>query len=331
MKALVTGATGFVGSALARRLVSASECEVRALVRADSDRQNLAGLDLEIFEGDLTQVSSLAKALKGCQVLFHVAADYRLWVPKPELMYQTNVDATRALMHMALEQGVHRVIYTSSVATLGYHRDSTPADEQTPSSLDEMVGHYKRSKFLAEQEVQKLVETRGLPAVIVNPSTPVGPGDIKPTPTGKMIREAAAGRIPAFVDTGMNFVHVDDVAAGHILAWRKGEIGQRYILGGDDMSLQQVLALIAREQGRKPPKIKIPRPLAMALAYGSEVVARLVPGAEPLATVDGVKMSRKRMYFSSDKAKRQLGYSPRPGTEAIIDAVRWFEQRKAQS
>lgn len=329
MKALVTGATGFVGSALARRLVSASECEVRALVRAGSDRQNLAGLDLEIFEGDLNQVSSLAEALRGCQVLFHVAADYRLWVPKPEVMYQTNVEATRALMHMALEQGVEKVIYTSSVATLGYHRDGTPADEQTPSSLEEMVGHYKRSKYLAEQEVQQLTETRGLPAVIVNPSTPVGPGDIKPTPTGKVIRDAAAGRIPAFVDTGMNFVHVDDVAEGHILAWHKGEVGQRYILGGDDMSLQQALTLIAREKGRKPPGIKIPRPLAMAIAYGSEMFARLVPGAEPLATVEGVKMSRKRMYFCSDKAKQDLGYNPRPGAEAIIDAVRWFEQRGA--
>lgn len=329
MKALVTGATGFVGSALARRLVSATECEVRALVRAGSDRQNLAGLDLEIFEGDLNQVSSLAEALKGCQLLFHVAADYRLWVPKPEIMYQTNVEATRALMHMALEQGVDKVIYTSSVATLGYHRDGTPADERTPSSLEEMVGHYKRSKFLAEQEVQKLIDTRGLPAVIVNPSTPVGPGDIKPTPTGKMIRDAAAGRIPAFVDTGMNFVHVDDVAEGHILAWHKGEVGQRYILGGDDMSLQQALTLIAREKGRKPPKVKIPRPLAMAIAYGSEAFARLVPGTEPLATVEGVKMSRKRMYFCSDKAKQDLGYNPRPGAEAIIDAVHWFEQRGA--
>jgi len=331
MKALVTGATGFVGSALARRLLASSACEVRALVRADSDRQNLAGLGLEVFEGDLNQVSSLAEALKGCQLLFHVAADYRLWVPKPEVMYHTNVEATRALMHMALEQGVEKVVYTSSVATLGYHRDGTPADERTPSTLDEMVGHYKRSKFLAEQEVQKLIDTRGLPAVIVNPSTPVGPGDIKPTPTGKMIRDAAAGRIPAFVDTGMNFVHVDDVAEGHILAWQKGEIGQRYILGGDDMSLQEALALIAREQGRRPPKVKIPRPLAMAIAYGSEAFARLVPGAEPLATVEGVKMSRKRMYFSSDKARRELGYSPRPGAEAIIDAVRWFEQREARS
>ena len=331
MKALVTGATGFVGSALVRRLLESSECEVRALVRAGSDRQNLEGLDLEVFEGDLNQVSSLAEALKGCQLLFHVAADYRLWVPKPDVMYQTNVEATRTLMHMALEQGVDKVIYTSSVATLGYHRDGTQADEQTPSSLDEMVGHYKRSKYLAEQAVQKLMDTRGLPAVIVNPSTPVGPGDIKPTPTGKMIRDAAAGRIPVFVDTGMNFVHVDDVAEGHILAWHKGEVGQRYILGGDDMSLQQALTLIAREKGRKPPKIKIPRPLAMAIAYGSEAFARLVPGTEPLATVEGVKMSRKRMYFSSDKARRQLGYSPRPGAEAIIDAVRWFEQREARS
>ena len=327
MKALVTGATGFVGSALARRLLSFAQCEVRALVRAGSDRQNLAGLDLEFFEGDLNQASSLAQALKGCQLLFHVAADYRLWVPKPEIMYQTNVEATRTLMRMALEQGVQKVIYTSSVATLGYHPDGSPADEQTPSSLDDMIGHYKRSKFLAEQAVQDLIDSQGLPAVIVNPSTPVGPGDIKPTPTGKMIRDAAAGRIPAFVDTGMNFVHVNDVAEGHILAWQKGEIGERFILGGDDMSLQEVLTLIALEQGRKPPKVKIPRSLAMAIAYTSELYARLLPGAEPLATVEGVKMSRKRMYFSSDKAKRRLGYIPRPGAEAIIDAVHWFEQR----
>jgi len=330
MKALVTGATGFVGSAVVRRLLASSEFEVRALVRAGSDQQNLAGLDVERHEGDLTQASSLNRALEGCQVLFHVAADYRLWVPNPELMYRTNVEATRALMRAALDQGVERVVYTSSVATLGYHRDGSPADERTPSSLEEMIGHYKRSKFLAEQAVRELVESQNLPAVIVHPSTPVGPGDIKPTPTGKMIRDAAAGRIPFFVDTGMNFVHVDDVAEGHSLAWQKGRIGEHYILGGENLSLQQALTLIAREGGRAPPRFKIPQPLALGFAYGNELFARLVPGSEPLATVEGVKMSRKRMYFSCDKAKRDLGYRPRPASEAIIDAVGWFQQRRAQ-
>ncbi|MDT8427663.1 MAG: NAD-dependent epimerase/dehydratase family protein [Pseudomonadales bacterium] len=329
MKALITGATGFVGSAVVRKLLEHGQIQVRALVRPNSDRQNLAALDVELSEGDLCDRESLVRALQGCQLLFHVAADYRLWVPDSASMYRTNVEATRTLMQVALDQDVERIVYTSSVAALGYHRDGTPADEETPSVLEDMIGHYKRSKFLAEQEVMTLVREQGLPAVIVNPSTPIGPGDIKPTPTGKMIRDAAAGRIPAFVETGMNFVHVDDVASGHLLAWQKGEIGQRYILGGEDLSLKQALGLIAQEAGRSPPRIRIPLALAMGIAVGSEALARLFPAMEPLATVEEVKMARKHMYFSSAKAERCLGYAHRPAQDAIVDAVRWFKQQAA--
>ncbi|WP_448190976.1 hopanoid-associated sugar epimerase [Azospirillum sp. sgz301742] len=322
MTILVTGATGFVGSAVARRLLAQGR-RVRALVRPSSDRCNLEGLPLEIVEGDLLDSASLERAVEGCGGLFHVAADYRLWVPDPQAMHRANVEATRTLMLAALAAGVPRVVYTSSVATLGILPGGA-ADEETPSSLADMIGPYKRSKFLAEQEVRRLVAERGLPAVIVNPSTPIGPGDVKPTPTGRMVVDAAAGRMPAYVDTGLNIAHVDDVAEGHWLAFQRGTAGERYILGGEDLSLREILVLIAGMVGRRPPRVRLPHRAVLPVAYAAEAVARLTGGAEPLVTVDGVRMAKKCMFFSSAKAQAQLGYRARPARDALADAVAWF-------
>jgi len=331
MKALVTGANGFVGAAVVRQLLEERGLSVRAMVRQDGDCRNLEGLDVETVTADLGELDTLAPALRGCSLLFHVAADYRLWVPQPESMYRTNVQGTEHLMRMALAQGVDRIVYTSSVATLGHHADGSPADEDTPSTLSDMPGHYKRSKFLAEQSVKAMVEKEQLPAVIVNPSTPVGPGDIKPTPTGQMIRDAAAGRIPAFVDTGMNIVHVEDVARGHVLAWQGGEIGQRYILGGENLTLQEILACIARHVGRPAPRVRLPYGLAMAIAVASEAFARVAPSRTPIATVDSVRMARHAMYFSSQKAIGRLGYAPRSAVQALEAAADWFRYGYSRS
>lgn len=323
-RTLVTGATGFVGAAVMRALLAEGRV-VRVLVRPRSDRRNLAGASVEIVEGSLEDPASLAAALMGCDTLFHVAADYRLWVPNPQAMYRANVDGTVALMETALAQGIAHIVYTSSVATLGIPADGSPGDEATPSSLDDMIGPYKRSKFLAEAEVRRLIAERGLPAVIVNPSTPVGPGDIKPTPTGRLIVEAASGRMPGFVDTGLNLVHVDDVAAGHLLARDKGTIGERYILGGENRTLAQILTEIAALTGRRPPWLKVPHAVVFPLAWIAEGVAR-VTGVEPFATRDGIRMARKRMFFSSAKAGAALGYAPRPAAKALADAVEWFRK-----
>ncbi len=320
--ALVTGATGFVGSAVVRALLAGGET-VRVLVRPGSDRRNLDGLAVEPVEGDLTDPHSLDRAVAGCSALFHVAADYRLWVPKPAEIHRANVEGTRDLMLAAGAAGVRRIVYTSSVATLGLHADGSPADEDTPVAIEAMIGPYKRSKFLAEQEVRRLVAESGLPAVIVNPSTPVGPRDVKPTPTGRMVRDAAAGRMPAFVDTGLNIVHVDDVARGHLLAFERGRIGARYVLGGEDMTLRAILGEIARIVGRHPPRLALPHAAVLPIAVIAEAVAR-VTGREPLATVDGVRMARKHMFFSSAKAVAELGYRYRPAAEALRDAVAWF-------
>ncbi|HEX9703590.1 MAG TPA: hopanoid-associated sugar epimerase, partial [Rhodospirillales bacterium] len=254
---LVTGATGFVGSAVLRKLIQAGQ-KTRVLVRPSSDRRNLEGLDLEIVEGDLMRPETLAPALAGASGLFHVAADYRLWTREPAAMFRANVEGTRAIMTTALQAGVERIVYTSSVATLGVLPGDAVADEETPVAFDDMIGPYKQSKFLAEAAVRDLIERERLPAVIVNPSTPVGPRDIKPTPTGRMIVEAAAGRMPAYVDTGLNLAHVDDVAEGHLLAFEHGQIGQRYILGGENMSLESILATVAKLTGGTPPRFRIP-------------------------------------------------------------------------
>jgi dihydroflavonol-4-reductase len=318
---LVTGGTGFVGSAIARALLAAGH-RVRALVRPNSDRRNLAGLSVELIEGSLEDPQSLARAVDGCRYLFHVAADYRLWVPDPAAMFRTNVEGTRDLLIAVISAGVEKVVYTSSVATLGLVPKGS-ADEGTRSSADDMIGPYKRSKFLAEKVVQEFVTGRGLPAVIVNPSTPVGPRDLKPTPTGRLILEAARGHMPGYVDTGLNIVHVDDVAAGHLAATEMGRIGERYILGGENMSLEQILAEVAQLVGTRPPRVRVPYTVAYPVAVGAELVAR-VTGREPFITLDGVRMAHKRMYFSSAKASRELGYRPRPAREAIADAIAWF-------
>ena len=319
---LVTGASGFVGSAVVRALLGQGH-RVRVLMRPASDARNVAGLEVEIRRGALEDASSLAAALAGCGALYHVAADYRLWVREPAAMYAANVEGTRALMTAALAEGVERIVYTSSVATLGLTADGSSADEDTPSVLADMIGHYKRSKYLAEEVVRGLVRERGLPAVIVNPSTPVGPRDVKPTPTGRIIIEAASGRMPAFVDTGLNLVHVDDVAVGHLLAGAKGRVGERYILGGDNLSLAEILATVAALTGRRAPKLRIPIPAIWPLAVGAEAVGR-VTGNEPFLTLDGLRMAKKKMFFTSAKAERELGYRARPAREGLADAIKWF-------
>jgi dihydroflavonol-4-reductase len=322
MATLITGATGFVGSAVLRCLVAAGH-EVRALARPGSDRRNLEGIDCTVVEGDLTDPASLRRASAGCDTVLHVAADYRLWVPDPAAIDRVNVEGSVNLFRAAADAGATRMVYTSSVATLGLHKDGRPADEDTPSTVADMVGAYKRSKFLAEEAVRRLIVADGLPIVIVNPSAPIGPRDIKPTPTGKMIVDAAAGRMPAYVDTGLNVAHVDDVAAGHLLALEKGVPGQRYILGGEDMTLRDILGVVCRHAGRRPPRVKLPHGLLLPMAYGAEAVARVF-AREPLFTVDSIRMAKKRMFFSCEKAKKSLGYAPRPAAEAICDAVDWY-------
>jgi dihydroflavonol-4-reductase len=319
---LVTGATGFVGAAVARMLFNSGQ-RVRVLVRPNSDRRNLAGLPVEIAEGSLDAAETLAPAVRDCRYLFHVAADYRLWVPDPEAMFRVNVEGTRQLMLAALAAGVERIVYTSSVAVLGVVEGGV-ADEETASRAEDMIGPYKLSKFRAELAVRELIESAGLPAVVVNPSTPIGPGDVKPTPTGRLIVEAARGRMPAFVDTGLNVAHVEDVALGHLLAARQGEIGRRYILGGENLDLGDILAEVALVAGRRAPLLKLPHAAVLPLAAGAEAWARLTR-RPPFATVDAVRMARKKMFFSSSRAVGELGYAPRPARQAIGDAVAWFK------
>ncbi|MFP4615626.1 MAG: hopanoid-associated sugar epimerase [Thiohalorhabdus sp.] len=322
MTVLVTGGTGFVGSALVRSLLAAGH-RVRVLTRRGSSRANLAGLPVEVAEGDLADPATLAPALEGCRALFHAAADYRLWVPDPERMYRANVEGTRILMRAAARAEVERVVYTSSVATLAARADGEPADEGRSAPEAEQIGPYKRSKVLAEAEVLRQAREEGLPAVVVNPSTPVGPRDARPTPTGRMILDAAAGRMPAYVDTGLNLVHVDDVAAGHLAALEHGRIGERYILGGENLALCEILARVAALMDRKPPRVRLPRNLVLPVAYGAEAWAGL-SGREPLTTVTGVRLAKKRMFFSSAKAARELGYRARPADEALAEALEWF-------
>jgi dihydroflavonol-4-reductase len=324
MRALVTGATGFVGAAVARALVSAG-WQVRALVRASSDRSNLKGLPVEIAVGDLTDGATLARALADCPALFHVAADYRLGTRDPSQLYRCNVEGTRNILAAARQGGVERIVYTSSVATIGLPQDRSPGVESTPVALSDMIGHYKRSKYLAEQVVRDSART-DVPVVIVNPSTPVGPGDIKPTPTGQLVLDAATGRTPAYVDTGLNIVHVDDVAAGHLLAYQHGRPGERYILGGQDMTLREILVQISRIVGRRPPRIRLPHAAVLGIAHVAEAFSK-VSGRATRITVEAVRMSEKRMFYSSAKAIDELGYRSRPSLEALEDAVRWFRAR----
>ncbi|SPA18486.1 putative NAD-dependent epimerase/dehydratase [Cupriavidus taiwanensis] len=319
---LVTGAAGFLGSAVARQAL-ARGWRVRVLVRPQSPRTNLAGLPLTVVHGDMRDAAAVAAALQGVRYLFHVAADYRLWARDPEDIVRTNVDGTLAVMEAAQRAGVERVVYTSSVATLRVAGAQAPVDETAAMRPHEAIGAYKRSKVLAERVVEQRVAEHGLPAVIVNPSTPIGPRDVRPTPTGRIIVEAATGKIPAFVDTGLNLAHVDDVAHGHLLALERGRIGERYILGGQDVMLQQMLRDIAQLCGRRAPTLQLPRWPLYPLAYGAEAAARLT-GKEPFLTVDGLNMSRYRMFFTSDKARKELGYQPRPYQEGLRDALAWF-------
>ncbi|MGH6672276.1 MAG: hopanoid-associated sugar epimerase [Xanthobacteraceae bacterium] len=319
---LVTGASGFVGSAVAKILVGAG-FRVRALVRPGSPRFHLDDLDLEFVEGDIRDIESIRRATQGARYVFHVAADYRLWARDPREIYTANVDGTRNVMREAIRAGAERVVYTSSVATLGLRHVGTPADESVPLSEENGIGAYKRSKIAAERLVEGMIGSEALPAIIVNPSTPIGPRDVKPTPTGRIIVEAARGRIPAFVDTGLNLVHVDDVAQGHLAALERGVVGERYILGGSNVLFADMLADIARLVGRKPPRVRIPRAAAMPVAYAAEAMAHLT-GREPFATVDGIRMAAHRMFFTAAKAERELGFQPRPYVQSLDDAIRWF-------
>ena len=321
---LITGATGFVGSAVAKALRDAGFL-VRALVRPGSPRAHIAGLGLELVEGDLRDRASVARAMHGVRYVFHVAADYRLWARVPNEIVTANIEGTRVAMEAAARAGAERIIYTSSVATLAPAK-SGPSDERAALAESEAIGAYKRSKVAAERLVEAMIG-RGLPAVIVNPSTPIGPRDGRPTPTGRIVMEAARGRMPAYVDTGLNLVHVNDVAQGHIAALRSGRIGERYILGGDDVTLGQMLADIARLVGRAPPRVKLPRAPLFPLAYLTEVVAQIT-GKEPFLTLDGLRMAKHKMFFSSAKAERELGYKYRPYPEAIKDALEWFRAKR---
>lgn len=323
-KILLTGASGFVGSAVARQLIEAGYA-VRALVRRSSPRAHLAGLDLEFFEGDLRDRNSIMRASAGMRYVFHVAADYRLWARDRNEIYASNVDGTRNLMESALSAGIERVIYTSSVATIAVRPDGTAADETTPLREEQGIGAYKRSKIAAERLVESMVADRGLPAIIVNPSTPIGPRDVKPTPTGRIIVEAAKGHIPAFIDTGLNLVHVDDVASGHLAVLRKGRIGERYILGGQNVLFSQMLRDIAALVGGRAARVRLPWRALVPVAIVAEALAN-VTGREPFATRDGVHMAKYRMFFDSTKAERELGYRSRPYNEGLVDAVRWFRE-----
>jgi dihydroflavonol-4-reductase len=320
---LVTGASGFVGSAVARRL-AARGYDVRVLVRSTSPRTNLKGLDAEPVEGDMRDGPSMRRAMQGARYLFHVAADYRLWARDREEIVRNNREGTKMVMEAALAEGVEKIVYTSSVATLkpiaGQSVDETSRHDEYSA-----IGAYKRSKVVAEQVVEHLIATEKLPATIVSPSTPIGPRDVKPTPTGRILVEAATGRMPAYVDTGLNLVHVDDVAEGHLLALDKGRTGERYILGGQDATLAEMLGVIAALSNRKPPRINLPRGPLYPLAYAAEAFASLT-GKEPFVTVDALKMSEHYMFFSSAKAERELGYSARPYREALCDALGWFRE-----
>jgi len=321
MKAFVTGGSGFIGAAIVRTLLAEGH-EVRALVRPGSDRRNLDGLAVELCEGDLLEPVSLRKGLAGCDTLFHAAADYRLWTPDPAAMYATNVDGTRAILQAALDSGISRVVYTSSVGTLGNPGDGTPGSEETSVSLADMVGDYKKSKFLAEREAENFLR-RGLPLVIVNPSTPVGARDIRPTPTGKMIVDFISGKMPAYLDTGLNLIDVDECARGHLLAAQHGEIGRKYILGGENLTLERIFQLLAEISGRPAPKIRLPYLPVLAAAHVNEALA-LITGREPLIPLAGVRMAAKKMFFDSSRARAELGLATRPAAEALARAVEWF-------
>jgi dihydroflavonol-4-reductase len=318
---LVTGASGFIGSAVARQLVTEGFA-VRALVRPGSRRDHLVSLGLDIVEGSINEATALRAALASCRYLVHVAADYRLWVRDRREIFAANVGGTRVVMEEARRAGIERIVYTSSVATVEPKADGSPADESALMSEQSASGPYQRSKIMAEAVVREMV-AQGLPAVIVNPATTIGPHDARPTPTGRIIIAAASGRIPAFVDTGLNLVHVDDVARGHVAALRRGRLGERYILVGDNVRFAHMLADIAALAGRRAPRLRIPWYAALPVAWAAAAAAR-VTGREPLATLEGVRHARDRMFFSTAKAEQELGVRARPYREALADALAWF-------
>lgn len=321
MKTFITGATGFIGASITRELLRDGR-EVRALVRSTADTSNLSGLDVELWRGDLLDRESLRQGLKGCDTLYHAAADYRLWTRTPEDMYRINVGGTTAILEAALENGLSRVVYTSSVGTLGNPGDGTPGTEATPVALSDMVGHYKKSKFLAEREAEGFVG-RGLPLVIVNPSTPVGPLDIKPTPTGKIIVDVLNRKMPAYLDTGLNIIAVEDCARGHILAERKGRVGEKYILGNTNLTLRDIFGLLEEITGLPAPRVRLPYTPILLAACINEGISRIT-GREPLIPLAGVQMAAKFMYFDSSKAVRELGLPQSSVKDALQRAVEWF-------
>lgn len=323
MTTLVTGATGFVGSHVARQLVAAGEA-VRALARPSSRRQALDGVAVEWVEGDLRDEASLALALRGVQCVYHVAADYRLWAKRPQEIYETNVTGTKNLLAAALRARVERFVYTSTVATIAVPRRASLPDETNRASVDEMVGNYKKSKLIAEQEALRAAH-EGLPVVIVNPTTPVGPGDWKPTPTGRIILDFLLGRMPAYVDTGLNFVAVEDVARGHVLAGERGKVGERYLLGGENLTLKDLLDELAKITGLPAPTRQIPHAVALMAAYADSAFSRVV-GREPRIPVEGVRIARHKMFVNDAKARKELGYESTPVEAALERAVRWYTE-----
>jgi len=322
MKALVTGATGFVGSHVARVLAEKG-AELRLLVRSSSNLKNIEGLNAERVVGDLRDPDSLEKAMSGCDAVFHVAADYRLWVRDPEQMYKANVEGTRALLRAAKKSGVRRVVYTSSVATMGFSSNGQLADENAPVSLDSMIGPYKRSKFMAEQVAME-AGRKEMDVVTVNPTTPVGDHDIKPTPTGRIVVDFLKKRFPAYVDTGLNLVDVDECARGHVQAFEKGKSGERYILGGENLTLKQILDKLGAITGLPSPTIKVPYVVALATGVVDEVFTGRIMGKEPRATIDAVRMGKKKMFVTSAKAERELGWKQVSVDNALQRAVDWF-------
>ena len=324
MRTFVTGGTGFVGGAVVRRLLAAGH-QVRALVRPGTTTRQLDGLDVDRIPGDLSDIPALQDGMAGCEWVFHVAALYAYWGYSWGQFLEANVEGTRHVLEAARQSGARRVIYTSSIATLGIPKDGTPGDERTPVTIADMVGSYKRSKYLAEEVARDFIR-KGAPIVIVNPAAPVGEGDHKPTQTGKMIVDFLNGRMPAYVDTGLTIVDVDDVSTGHLLAAERGQIGERYILGGENLSLKQVLDLLAEVSGRPRVRTRIPWQVAMVWAHVDTTLARVNPRRIPAATPDAVRVSRKREYFSSAKAIRELGYSPTPARDALRKAVDWYQR-----
>jgi dihydroflavonol-4-reductase len=317
----VTGATGFIGANLVRELL-ADGCTVRALARRGSDRRGLDGCAVEVVEGDLRDPASVRTAVGGVERVFHVAADYRLWARDPAELYRTNVDGTRLVLQAAADAGADRIVHTSSVGALGIPADGTPGDERTPVSLADMVGAYKASKFLAERVAEELA-ARGAPVIVVNPSAPVGPWDVKPTPTGQVIVDFLRGKMVAALDTGLNLVHVRDVARGHILAAARGRVGEKYILGHENVALQEIFRRLAAITGVRAPRVRVPYAAAWVGAAAMEAAARVL-GRPPWVPLTAVRMARKRMYFSPAKAVRELGLPQTPVEEALRDAVDWF-------